>query len=114
MTRSGFIVPMVFTIVLGQFLTGCEPGEDGAAGQPVEVLRSVETLRVEVGHAASFIRATGVMAAERDAMLSSEVGGRVHARPAAVGEEVSKGQVLLALDPQPTEIALAQARTKAR
>lgn len=70
---------------------------------------TVEVLSLTPTELILWIRATGVVAPARDVLIGTEVGGRVIARLRDAGEPVAAGEIVLRLDPEPAEIALARA-----
>ncbi len=54
--------------------------------------------------------ATGVLGAEQDVVIQSEVAGRVKKVYKQLGEKCRRGEVLVQLDPETYQIALAQAK----
>lgn len=87
----------------------------------VEMIAAVEQERLPVRvlsvQPRSFVerlRSTGVLKADRDVVLSSEVAGKVKKVLKELGDRCDKGELLVRLDPSGYRIALAQARASVR
>ncbi len=84
------------------------------SGLVQEVARTshpVQTTRVQPELLVERLVSTGVLKAERDVILSSEVMGRVKKVFKSLGDRCKKGETLLRLDAEGYQIALAQAQT---
>ncbi|MCP4677003.1 MAG: efflux RND transporter periplasmic adaptor subunit [Deltaproteobacteria bacterium] len=114
---------MKVTFVILLFLTGLgaiafltyknrEPIPEGGLIQEVaRTTHPVRTERVQPELLVERLISTGVLKAERDIVLSSEVMGRVKKVFKSLGDRCKKGETILRLDPEGYQIALAQART---
>ena len=88
---------------------GCAPSH-AAAPEATEAAVPVRTVPVERGPVARPIRAAGTVAAKDERELSFKVGGIVARVAAREGAEVTRGQLLAALDATELEAAVRQAR----
>ena len=97
LTQTG---PLAALFSIGMALAACQKTE-----APPPVIRPVLSLVVQPGDAAAATYA-GVVQARYQADLSFRVAGRVVARDVDLGEFVSRGQRLAALDPTSLEANL--------
>lgn len=104
--RIGLIVPL-----LGAVLLGCEEEPP-----PAEVIRPVKAIKVQ--DTEGFVKRyfPGRAAATQEINASFRVSGQLIARPIEVGTEVSKGDLIAALDPDTfeTEVRRAEAELTSR
>jgi membrane fusion protein (multidrug efflux system) len=70
----------------------------------------VETQRVARGTVQTTMAASGSIRARRETEIGAEVGGRLAELFVDVGDTVEEGQPLFRIDPDPYEMALAEAR----
>jgi membrane fusion protein (multidrug efflux system) len=70
----------------------------------------VETQRVAHGTVQTTMAASGSIRARRETEIGAEVGGRLAELFVDVGDTVEEGQPLFRIDPDPYEMALAEAR----
>ncbi|UCE85995.1 MAG: efflux RND transporter periplasmic adaptor subunit [Deltaproteobacteria bacterium] len=70
----------------------------------------VETQRVAPGTIRTTMAASGSIRARRETAIGAEVGGRLAELFVDVGDSVEDGQPLFRIDPEPYEMALAEAR----
>jgi membrane fusion protein (multidrug efflux system) len=70
----------------------------------------VETQRVAQGTIQTTMAASGSIRARRETEIGAEVGGRLAELFVDVGDTVEEGQPLFRIDPDPYEMALAEAR----
>jgi RND family efflux transporter MFP subunit len=106
MTRAPFVAALALAALAA--LTGCgqEPAVEGPAPRFVRVI-AVEAAPQNA--AGSF---SGRIEAEDQAALGFRIAGRLATRTVAVGDTVTAGQLMAALDPQDEENALRSARAE--
>ncbi len=119
-TKTAGVSAMRWPIVLISFfaIAGCWEEEDDSAGTVVRGLKVHEIVDVERAQTRRF---PGVLEPANLTVLSFEIGGRLGDFDLSVGERVSAGDVLAALDPetldlqvQTAEAAVAQAEVSSR
>ena len=94
MSRSEQLTRVLSLVVLLSLLTACnEPPPP-----PIETVRAIRTITVSEPASGKMRRFSGVVKAADTSNISFEVPGNVQAVKVAVGERVSKGQVLAVLD----------------
>lgn len=103
--------PLTLTLAAALTLAagGCGGGHDEPAGTAAPAVRAASA-PVERLTAAGAIELQGTVAAERTASVSARVMAMVTALHVAAGDAVSRGQLLLEIDPQVARGQLAQAR----
>ncbi len=107
----------MFAVLLFAFLAGCDASHSEPSDEPLVIEQSSLTtaVRVRVSPivAARIDRAgtvTGLVSAFRKTTVAAEVGGRVVKRLIEPGAAVEKGQLLIELDHQRAQLAVAQAQ----
>ncbi|WP_290653139.1 efflux RND transporter periplasmic adaptor subunit [Aquisalimonas sp.] len=107
---------LTLSVLLGLAVVavGCDNndngGEDEAPPEAVLITKEEATLRtVEVAE-----RTLGRLTSKTAPSLTAEVSGQITAIHVEEGDSVSRGDLLLEIDPEPYELALAQARTDMR
>jgi len=114
MTRKLFISAFIGSAAIAALLsTGC-------SAQPTSAAESAEPAPVAVRVAAvrsqsidRFLRVTGSLAADEQAEVAAETGGRVMATPVERGTRVSAGAVLIRLSSQEADASLREADANA-
>jgi membrane fusion protein, multidrug efflux system len=86
----------VAALLFMSFLTACHKEEKAAA----TVIRPVRTLTVEVREGVDTVSLTGEIQPRYQADIGFRVNGKILERPADVGTQVKKGDLLARLDPQ--------------
>ena len=72
----------------------------------VEVVRAIKTMTVSEQAAQQVSRYSGLVAAVDSSDLSFQVAGQVESVEVDIGDQVTKGQVLAVLDPEPYQLEL--------
>jgi multidrug efflux pump subunit AcrA (membrane-fusion protein) len=103
MLKIGLTIWMVF------FLGGCT--EEPA---PKEVIRPVRATKIADPHAFDARTFPGRAKAHNEVNIAFEVRGRVAKRPVDVGDKVTAGQLLAALDPRDYQNSLEEAKAAQR
>lgn len=105
-------------VAVAAALLGCGPRVHTPAEKPIEPKR-VRTARIEELGAEETVYATGSLAAEDRAVLSTKVAGRVQSMLVDLGTKVKKGDLLAQIEKRDYELkreqaqaALAQARAR--
>jgi RND family efflux transporter MFP subunit len=99
MNYSFKLIPL--TLIVALLLSGCQ-GE-----APLEeIIRPVKALKVADADTFQGTKFNGIAQATREADLSFRVGGPMISRPANVGDEVKKGQLVARIDPRDYEVRL--------
>lgn len=94
----------IILLVLIMAMSGC-----GKKAPPVkEYLPPVETATAAVSDLSHFLNTTGEVLASEEAAIAPKVTGRVSTIKVAVGDRVSKGQVLLVLEASESRNAVTQ------
>lgn len=96
------------SLVLGLALAGCA-GMGGSSAPAVPTL-VLSTPVASLAPATGGVTASGILVAAQEAQLAFTAGGRVTDVPAALGEQVEAGQVLVELDPVASQRELDQAQ----
>jgi RND family efflux transporter MFP subunit len=106
------LVPLVVAAALA---AGCSARAEKASLPPAgEVARSVRTVRPSERVETVLARATGVVRAREEAVLSARATGQITRIRVSVGDRVKAGAVLAELDATNARIALQNARAAAR
>ena len=100
MKYSRFILLMVLVVAM----SGC--GKKAPAAE--EYLPPVETATAAVSDLSHFLNTTGEVIASEEAAIAPKISGRVSSVNVAVGDRVSKGQVLLLLESSESRSSVAQ------
>jgi RND family efflux transporter MFP subunit len=113
MTRQTF-KRITLLLCIAVVLTACKE-----KAEIVKIIRPIETITIGEQAAEQFGKYSGIVAAVESSGLSFEISGQVDSVEVDIGDRVSKGQVLAALDPEPyqldvnaAEAALARAKDK--
>ncbi|MGA2819549.1 MAG: efflux RND transporter periplasmic adaptor subunit [Anaerolineales bacterium] len=96
------------SLVLALALAGC--GGIGGSSAPAVPTLVLSTPVASLAPGTGGATASGIVVAAREAQLAFTVGGRVTDVPAALGEQVEAGQVLVELDPAASQRELDQAQ----
>jgi membrane fusion protein (multidrug efflux system) len=95
------------------FLLATAPdGGDSGAPSPDRGRRVVSSTLVSEQLIDAEVRLSGILEADREVRLSAESSGRVVVMGAQALDAVTKGQILLEIDPIPAEIAVRQAQAQ--
>jgi RND family efflux transporter MFP subunit len=106
------LVPLVVATALS---AGCSARAEKASLPPAgEVARSVRTVRPSERVETGLARATGVVRAREEAVLSARATGQITRIRVSVGDRVKAGAVLAELDATNARIALQNARAAER
>lgn len=100
---NSFVVLITCLLVL----SGCDQQEP-----PVEQIRAIKTITVAAPADTSTRKFSGVVMAADYSQLSFEVAGNVKTVNVDIGEKVSKGQQLAALDPKDFKLDLTAAKAE--
>lgn len=112
--RRSSIIPALVVSLTGALATACTSktsAEEAAPLTPDPI--QLETAVVESREIDRFIRVTGSLAADEQAEVSAESGGRVVATPVERGTRVSRGTVLVRVSPAEASAQLDEARANA-
>ncbi|WP_154929188.1 efflux RND transporter periplasmic adaptor subunit [Pantoea anthophila] len=101
------VVPFVFVLSGVLIMTGCR---DNSAAPPPAPPRPVKTVTAPPPSGAASLRLTGEIRAHDEVTLAFRLDGRVVSRTAELGDRVSAGQSLAALENDQTRNQLSSAR----
>ena len=114
--KVGIILVLLFTAlaVIGAMTYANRPvvSEEGLVREVTVTRHPVQTLVVRPSTLKESLVSTGVLKANQDVVLSSEVAGQVKKVFKELGDRCEKGELLLRLDPEGYQIALAQAKAQ--
>lgn len=117
MTPGAKIAVFLFLVVGGLGAVGTltymnrAESSNGALVQAVENRKHpVRTLIVAPRDLSERLVSTGVLKAEQDVVLTSEVGGKVRSIAKSLGDRCKKGELFTRIDPESYALALAEAR----
>ena len=100
-------------LALGFFgVFGCSPASEAPADAQPRPVAQVRILRVEAEEARGREEALGTVRARLRATLEAKVSGRIRRMPIRVGEEVTAGQVVAALEVDEIQARLRQAEAR--
>lgn len=91
-------------------LPGCSQPESSEKEAPIPKSTPVEVRSVTPRDLPLTVESVGRLAANREVTLAAEVGGVVKRYLADFGDRVAAGQLLMEIDPQDYQLALAEAR----
>lgn len=93
------------------FLDGCGKKEESATkSAPSAVVQNVTVSKVTKSAMEDFYEATGTVQAKRTTQVSANMMGRIVSFPAAEGDTVSRGQILVEIDNRESQTQLRKAR----
>jgi multidrug efflux system membrane fusion protein len=98
---------MVGLLCIAFALTACKEKTE-----IVEVVRAIKTITVTEQAAEQIRKFSGVVAAVDSSGLSFQVAGQVETVEVDIGDHVTKGQVLAALDPEPYQLEVDAAQAE--
>ena len=112
--RHSFIAFAAAVSIAASSVSGCSSrtSAEEAAAAPAPA-PEVATTQVESREIARFIRVTGSLAADEQADVSAETGGRVVGTPVERGTRVSQGDILVRISPAETSAQLQEAEANA-
>ncbi|MBI4463798.1 MAG: efflux RND transporter periplasmic adaptor subunit [Acidobacteria bacterium] len=108
--QKPYFVWMTLCLTVAVTAVGCSRSPSVVTAEPDGPI-AVRAVQVQSERVQRRVEIVGTLSGEQEVTLSSEVAGRVAVVRADLGDPVSKGQVLLELDP--TEFALAVERQHA-
>ncbi|MFN7506420.1 MAG: efflux RND transporter periplasmic adaptor subunit, partial [Limnobacter sp.] len=108
MSKSRLFLPVLWAAVGSLLLAACSRPEIDVT----EVIRPVQVLELQAGGSTFEESFPGQIEPRFQAKLSFQVGGKLTARLADVGDKVAKGQVLAKIDPQDLSLALQAAQAQ--
>lgn len=112
--RRHSIAPALLLLLTGALASACTSktsAEEVAAAVPDRI--AIETAVVESREIERFIRVTGSLAADEQAEVGAESGGRVVATPVERGTRVTRGAVLVRVSPAEASAQLQEAEANA-
>jgi membrane fusion protein, multidrug efflux system len=107
---SAFIPAAGLAVLLS---TGCSTESTSAAEAPAPVAVAVQVAAVTSEPIDRFLRVTGSLAADEQAEVAAETGGRVIATPVERGTRVAAGAVLIRLSGEEANASLREAEANA-
>ncbi|HAC78683.1 MAG TPA: hypothetical protein DCG06_00180, partial [Deltaproteobacteria bacterium] len=105
---TGLVLLAGFVVLLAT----APDGGDSGAPSPDRGRRVVSSTLVSEQLVDAEVRLSGILEADREVRLSAESSGRVVVMGAQALDPVTKGQILLEIDPIPAEIAVRQAQAQ--
>ncbi|MES0881484.1 efflux RND transporter periplasmic adaptor subunit [Roseibium sp. SCP14] len=102
------IVP-VFSILAAVLISGCNPSSDASTRSNEAPVRAVKTVTAEAASAYRLRAYPAVLEPRQITPLAFEVGGRVGLVDLQIGQMVSEGDRLMAIEPKDYELQLQQA-----
>jgi RND family efflux transporter MFP subunit len=105
-TLCGYAGKLSFSLLSIALLAGCAE-EAAVVEQPLRPVRFIEAVQTGTAQQLTF---SGTSHAGLESRLSFKVSGTLKRKKIKVGDEVKKGQLLLALDPKDYQISLQQAQ----
>jgi multidrug efflux pump subunit AcrA (membrane-fusion protein) len=105
---------LIFAVVISVFyLANCEKREETTKNaQPI--VRNVATTKVTRSSMEDFYEATGTVKAKTRTEVSANIMGRIVSFPAAEGDTVSRGQILVEIDNRESKTQLQKAQAVMR
>ena len=113
--RSTLMITAVLVTLAGTASSGCTSrtsAEEAPAAAAAEPL-AIATAAVESREIDRFIRVTGSLAADEQAEVSAESGGRIVSTPVERGTRVAQGTVLVRVSPAEASAQLQEAEANA-
>jgi RND family efflux transporter MFP subunit len=113
-TRKLFISTFITSAAIGSLLSaGCSPQPTSAAEPAAPAPVAVRVAAVQSQAIDRFLRVTGSLAADEQAEVAAEIGGRVIATPVERGTRVTAGTVLVRVSSQEADASLREAEANA-
>lgn len=109
LSRRSLALPILLPLLLSALLSACSK-----PAQPAPEVRPVRTLTLAAAAVGSSAEFSGDVRPRYESRLGFRVGGKISARKVDVGSVVTRGTVLMQLDPQDLRLGQAQAQAALR
>jgi membrane fusion protein (multidrug efflux system) len=109
--KSRFLVFAAFLLTVGAFVGGCGRPPTKAVGEVLPTVR-VRVATVEKRTLPTLLEVSGTVLAVQRAAVAAKISGVVERLPVTLGQQVSAGEVLLALSAPELSARLEQARAR--
>ncbi|MGM0482719.1 MAG: efflux RND transporter periplasmic adaptor subunit [Patescibacteria group bacterium] len=108
--KAGGLAILLIMLIFFGFWAFSSTTNNGETSQEENRKTSVSLIKVsDLGLNGSKLSVNGKVESEDQAILSSEVGGRVRGVPVSIGQSVSAGQILVSFDTEDAALNLAEA-----
>ena len=104
--KTLIVISIIAFVLIGGLLYGNSKGWFGKKGN----FKTVEVEKIELGTIIETVAATGKIQPEVEVKLSSEVSGEIIDLPIKEGQDVTKGDLLVRINPDLVQSALSQAQ----
>jgi membrane fusion protein (multidrug efflux system) len=113
MIRTFRSLPLTGAVVAALFSAACTGERTSAAAPPEPTPVAIRAAQVESRSIDRFLRVTGSLAADEQADVAAETGGRVIGTPVERGTRVTAGAVLIRISPAEADATLREADANA-